>query len=319
MANQLVIGERYGHLTILEEAPRGKHHERRYICRCDCGNIDSFNVQNTLRNPDHKCRKCVPHSGGHKRPDIVGTVINGWEILENNYEQQGAAYFFTCRCTRCGNKSVKSTGQLTVSKSNRCDKCPPLYDFEVKDQIAIGHLPDGTEFIIDKEDMVKVESVYWCSGKEGYVIGGDKRIRLHRFIVGIDDPKIMIDHINRNRRDCRKSNLRVISPFGNSCNHKLFNTNKTGYSGVYFSTRSARYEVKIGYNRRRILLGSTKDENQLTTLAQMYNIGAKFFFGEYVGELNDVPPPSKELVACVIAKCQKYIESPASIAGASVA
>ena len=88
MSNQLVIGARYGHLTVLKEAPRGKHHERRYICQCDCGNVDSFNAQNITKNPEHRCRKCVPHSGGYKRPDIVGKVINGWEILENNYEQQ---------------------------------------------------------------------------------------------------------------------------------------------------------------------------------------------------------------------------------------
>lgn len=318
MKNRLLIGARYGHLTVLKEAPRGRHHERRYICRCDCGNVDSFNVYNIIKNTNHRCRKCVPHSGGYNRPDIVGTVVNGWEILENNYEQQGAAYFFTCKCMRCGNISVKSTGQLTVSKSVRCEKCPPMYDFEIRDQIAVGHLPDGTEFIIDKEDTAKVESEFWHSGKGGYIIGGDKSMRLHRFIAGIDDPKIMVDHINRNRRDCRKSNLRVISPFGNTCNHSLFQTNKTGYTGVYFSKHSGRYEVKVGYNHRRILLGSTKDEKQLIMLAQMYNIAAAFFFGDYVGELNDVPDPPEDLVDRIIAKCKKYLRAPTE-AGAFVA
>ena len=309
MGNQLLIGARYGHLTVLEEAPRGKHHERRYICRCDCGNIDSFDVTNITRNPEHRCRKCVPHSGGYKRPDIVGKVINGWKILANNYEQQGPSHYFTCQCIRCGNISVKSTGQLTVSKSNRCIKCPPMYDFVVNGQNAIGHLPDGSEFIIDKEDIPKVELFFWQTGNDGYVIRGDKRILLHRFIEGIDDPKVMVDHINRNRKDCRRENLRIISSFGNSANHSLFKTNKTGYTGVYYSKDSSRYEVKVGYRGKRILLGSSKDD--LVTLAQMYNIGASFFFGEYAGALNDVPDPSEDLLKRVIAKCQKYIEAPA--------
>ena len=127
----------------------------------------------------------------------------------------------------------------------------------------------------------------------------------------------MVDHINRDRKDCRRENLRVISPFGNSCNHKLFGTNKTGYTGVYYSRHSGRYEVKVGYNNKRIRLGTSKDD--LITLAQMYNIGAQFFFGEYVGELNDVPPPSEDLVRQVIEKCQKFKEAPAKAAGASVA
>ena len=307
MGNQLLIGAKYGHLTVLEEAPRGKHHERRYICQCDCGNIGSFDVANITRNPEHRCRKCVPHSGGYKRPDIVGKVVNGWEILADNFEHQGPAHYFTCRCTRCGNISVKSTGQLTMSKSNRCDKCTPMYDFVVKDQIAIGHLPDGTEFIIDKEDIPKVKRYYWRSGKDGYIVGGDNSIFFHRFIAEVDDPKVMVDHINRNRRDCRKANLREISPFGNSCNHSMFKSNKTGYIGVYFSKHSGRYEVKVGYNNKRIKLGSSTDD--LVTLAQMYNIGALYLFGEYTGVLNDVPDPPEYLVKTVIEKCKKHKEA----------
>jgi hypothetical protein len=75
--------------------------------------------------------------------------------------------------------------------------------------------------------------------------------------------------------------------------------------------------VKVGYNHKRIKLGSSP--NDLITLAQMYNIGAQFLFGEYVGELNDVPPPSEDLVRQVMEKCQKYKEAPAKTAGASVA
>ena len=126
----------------------------------------------------------------------------------------------------------------------------------------------------------------------------------------MDNPKVMVDHINRNRKDCRRENLRIISTFGNSCNHSLFETNKTGYTGVYYSKCANRYEVKVGYGRKRIKLGSSKDD--LITLAQMYNIGAAFFFGEYVGALNDVPDPPEELVTRVIAKCQKYLKTPAS-------
>ena len=64
----------------------------------------------------------------------------------------------------------------------------------------------------------------------------------------------------------------------------------------------------IGY--KRILLGSTKDEEKLVTLAQMYNIGASFFFGDYAGALNDVPVPPDDLVKRIVTKCQKYMKAP---------
>lgn len=163
-----------------------------------------------------------------------------------------------------------------------------------------------------------VEQYRWQNdSSDGYIVSKRTGMKLHRLIAGVCDSKTMVDHINRDRKDCRRANLRIISPFGNSCNHKLFGTNKTGYTGVYYSRHSGRYEVKVGYNHKRIKLGTSKDD--LVTLAQMYNIGAQFFFGEYVGELNNVPPPSEDLVRQVIEKCQKYKEAPARAAGASVA
>ena len=41
----------------------------------------------------------------------------------------------------------------------------------------------------------------------------------------------------------------------------------------------------------------------------MYNIAARYLFGEYVGELNDVPDPPREIIDSVIEKCKKYKES----------
>ena len=77
--------------------------------------------------------------------------------------------------------------------------------------------------------------------------------------------------------------------------------------GVYFSKHSGRYEVKVGYNNKRIKLGSSTDD--LVTLAQMYNIGALYLFGEYTGVLNDVPDPPEYLVKTVIEKCKKHKEA----------
>ena len=40
----LEAGKKYGHLEALYEAPRGRHGEHRFICRCDCGHIGNFIV-----------------------------------------------------------------------------------------------------------------------------------------------------------------------------------------------------------------------------------------------------------------------------------
>ena len=185
--------------------------------------------------------------------------------------------------------------------------------FRLDGMTAIGKLCSGKQFRIDASDIERVSSISWRVNKDGYVAHYDhlmaSELLLHRWLMDVYDPGIIVDHANRDRLDCRRSNLRIVTPAQNSANHSFFKTNKTGYTGVYYSKYSGRYEVKIGYRHRRILLGSTKDEGELETLAQMYNIGAYFFFGEYAGALNAVPEPS-DLYKVVTQKCQKYTEKP---------
>lgn len=302
----LDIGAQYGRFLVIGPAYRDGRGVVRQRCRCDCGHEADFSVDLTLKKPNRHCRNCAPHTGGRPKPDIVGKHIQGWEVLSEAGYVNGV-WMFNCRCERCGAESMKSAGELHTSRSARCAKCPPMYGFEISGNTAIGTLPDGSQFIIDKDTIPIADRYYWRRDTaDGYVRAyKPHNIALHRLIVGVDDPKVIVDHINRNRLDCRRENLRVISAFGNSCNHGSFITNKSGHIGVYYSKCSGKYEVKVGYNRRRILLGSSQDD--LVTLAQMYNIGAKFFFGDFVGELNDVPDPSPELVARVEAKCKRYL------------
>lgn len=191
----------------------------------------------------------------------------------------------------------------------------PTLTFQLVGTAAIGTLYSGRQFTIDAADVEKVSALSWRVNKDGYLAHYDHlmsiELLLHRWLMGVNDPRIIIDHANRDRLDCRRANLRIVTPTQNSANHGLFQTNKTGYTGVYYSKCSGRYEVKIGYDRRRILLGSTKDRDKVATLAQMYNIGATFFFSDYAGALNDVPAPPDELVKRIIAKCQKYMKAPA--------
>ena len=309
MINALEIGQKYGHLTVLKEAPRGKQGEPRVICKCDCGYIGSFITYPILKGTSKHCRKCVPHSGGLPPPDIVGKIINGWEVLEDmGYESRSGVFVqkFRCRCTRCGHESIKTHGEMHPSKSDRCANCPPMFHFVVKGTSSTGILPNGTEFIIDTEDIPRVNQEFWRIGKDGYAYTGASMM-LHRYLLGVTAPHVIVDHINRNRLDNRKQNLRIVSTFENSTNHSRLSNNKTGYIGVYYSRCGKRYEVKVGYNRKRIKLGSSKDN--IILLAGMYNIAARYLFGEYVGELNDVPDPPQKIIDSVIEKCKTYKES----------
>lgn len=82
----------------------------------------------------------------------------------------------------------------------------------------------------------------------------NKRVRLHRWVVDCPPDK-MVDHINHNTLDNRKDNLRIVTHFGNQQNRK---GNKSGKTGVYWSTRDKKYVARIG----RKWLGASKNFNE---------------------------------------------------------
>lgn len=76
----------------------------------------------------------------------------------------------------------------------------------------------------DAEDLEKLSKHRWCLSSYGYVVGG-RGLRLHKLVMGKTPPLLEIDHINRDRSDNRKSNLRFVTRIENSrnksCNNKL--------------------------------------------------------------------------------------------------
>lgn len=63
--------------------------------------------------------------------------------------------------------------------------------------------------IIDKEDYEKVKEYKWRL-YSGYACS-EPNIKLHRILMGVSDSNLEVDHINRNKLDNRKENLRVVT------------------------------------------------------------------------------------------------------------
>lgn len=75
-------------------------------------------------------------------------------------------------------------------------------------------------FLIDVEDLRNVSSLSWYESNNGYVHHKDTGkpvIQLHRFIM-MPPENMVIDHINHNRMDNRRCNLRICTQRENSNN-----------------------------------------------------------------------------------------------------
>lgn len=86
---------------------------------------------------------------------------------------------------------------------------------------------------IDKRLRVKIYLKKHYDGQNRYVF-------LHRIIMGVSDKKIQVDHINGNRLDNRKENLRLCSNHQNHLNKSKTSRNKSGYKGVSFFKSSGK-------------------------------------------------------------------------------
>ena len=88
-----------------------------------------------------------------------------------------------------------------------------------------------------------------------------KSVLLHRLIMNLEDPKIIVDHKNFNTLDNRKRNLSIISRVDNSTHRKGENSNnKTGYRNVCFY--HGWYIVQLQINRKNVRLGKFKTSEE---------------------------------------------------------
>lgn len=158
---------------------------------------------------------------------------------------------YICRCS-CGKTKSFRKGNLV---SGHTKSCGCLRD-EVKNHInekknpvkvegeitkVIFNNTKGMFTIIDTEDYTKIKQFCWFL-KESYAKANSKgsvkahNILIHRIIMSCPSG-LVVDHINGDTLDNRKSNLRVCTIAQNTRNKSRESSSMSGLLGVYFIKR----------------------------------------------------------------------------------
>ncbi len=142
-------------------------------------------------------------------------------------------------------------------------------------------LSDGIHnVLIDDEDFEDLSKYSWYlhtgyAGRNARKIeistGSSKIVFMHRSIMN-PDRILQVDHINRNRLDNRKENLRVVTNLENHRNLPLSSHNKSGYRGVSWSKKRLKWRVTIFNNLKQEHLGYFSD---IKDAAKSYDNRAK--------------------------------------------
>jgi hypothetical protein len=145
-------------------------------------------------------------------------------------------------------------------------------------------LTKGYVALVDDEDFERVSKFKWYAlvlPRKVYAAhkNNTDSFYLHRFILGVTDPKTQIDHEDHNGLNCQKHNLRIATKSqngGNMRKHSDYTTSR--FKGVYWDSQSKKWQSQIIVQRKRIRLGGHHSEE---AAARSYDAAARLHFGEF--------------------------------------
>lgn len=106
-------------------------------------------------------------------------------------------------------------------------------------------LTQGKYALVDDKDYEELNKHKWYFANYAIRQVGGKGVFMHKVIMPA--PKGMhTDHINRDKLDNRKQNLRVCTHAENNRNTTtMWKTNRSGYKGVTFNKKAGKYVAQI--------------------------------------------------------------------------
>lgn len=137
-------------------------------------------------------------------------------------------------------------------------------------------LTQGKVALVDDEDYELVSSYVWhfnvyAKRKSRKIEGSARNINMHTFIMG----RKSLDHINRNKLDNRRSNLRVCTPGQNMANRAPYHGK---FKGVSWNKKHKSWVAQLQVNRHAKHIGYFKTAKDA---ARAYDERAKETWGEF--------------------------------------
>ncbi len=121
--------------------------------------------------------------------------------------------------------------------------------------------------LIDTADAIFVNQWRWYSNGLYAARGGktsDGRpttCYLHRQLLGLQiGDGLEVDHINRDKLDCRRANMRVVPEGSQPQNTPGSLSGTSRYRGVYWDRDTGRWRAEVQFRGRRYKLGRFTEE-----------------------------------------------------------
>ena len=145
------------------------------------------------------------------------------------------------------------------------------------------HIPltRGAVTVVDDDVFDEHGKYKWCCAQGGYAVRticaykNNRQVKLHRLIMNAQ-PGQHVDHINGDKLDNRRCNLRFATSVQNSWNSAPMANSKVPFRGVW--EQAGKFAARITCFGKRHLLGFFPDAK---TAALAYDFKARELYGPY--------------------------------------
>lgn len=149
-------------------------------------------------------------------------------------------------------------------------------------------LTRGKVALVDDEDFERINQYKWFCSNYGYAVRSvwikegktSNIIWMHRFILNASN-KFEVDHINGNRLDNQKHNLRLATNYQNAQNVKKHKDNTSGFKGISYCKHwklKRPWKARICVNKKLKALGYFSSKEKAY---EAYCKAARQYFGEF--------------------------------------
>lgn len=112
-----LTGKRFGRLTVIERDLSATKGRRKWICKCDCGNVVSVYRSHLICGQTNSCG-CA-RKGVNLKPIDKGTRFGRLTVIEITNRKHRNTYMYKCQCD-CGNTCFMSRNQLISGGVRSC-------------------------------------------------------------------------------------------------------------------------------------------------------------------------------------------------------
>lgn len=132
----------------------------------------------------------------------------------------------------------------------------------------------GEEILVDDDDYEGLARYTWWITVHGYVNtkkrkkGKQHNYYMHRMIMS-PPVDLEVDHINGNKADNRRANLRIVTHAQNKQNqHRAQSNSRSGVRGAFWDKARREYRVEIRIDGKKIVIGYFKTLEEADTAAK---------------------------------------------------